>query len=232
MKSLFKIFREWNGRRIHKWHHYFPIYERYLARHRGEPIVLVEIGVGEGGSLALWRHYLGPQARIIGIDIDPACERLRDDGFEIHIGSQSDPDFLQRVLDSIPPPNVVIDDGGHKASQQIISFETIYPRIADTGLYIVEDIQTSYWEDWKDRADGMTLMEYAKQLCDTLNAWHHDLQSFYRFYLPAQLRTGSCEVPWFTRHTRCIGFFDGLIVFERETRAEPRHSLRPPHEAT
>jgi hypothetical protein len=230
--DLFEVFRKWQGRRIHKWHHYFPIYERFLDRHRGCPVVLIEIGLGEGGSLALWRSYLGPQARIIGVDIDPACERFRADGFEIHIGSQSDPEFLLRVIESVPVADIVIDDGGHKASEQITSFETIYPRIAETGLYIVEDTQTSYWDDWKDRADGMTFIEYAKRLCDTLNAWHHKLASFYRFHLPPELRTGTCEVPWFTRHTNCISFFDSVVVFERQTRQEPRHSHSPPLDAT
>lgn len=227
MESLFERFQRWQGRRIHKWHHYFPIYERYLARHRGRPVVLIEIGLGQGGSLAFWRSYLGSQARIIGVDIDPACERFRDDGFEIHIGSQSDPEFLLSLMESVPTADIVIDDGGHKASEQITSFETIYPRIAETGVYLVEDTQTSYWDAWKDRTDGMTFMEYAKRLCDTLTAWHHDAASFYRFHLPEELRTGTFEVPWFTRHTRCICFFDSVVAFERETRREPRHSQRP-----
>jgi hypothetical protein len=64
-------------RQVAKWSHYFPIYERLLSPHRGRSITLVEVGVGDGGSLEGWRGYLGPSARIIGIDCDPAAKRLQ-----------------------------------------------------------------------------------------------------------------------------------------------------------
>src|SRR3954451_14611077 len=62
------------GPGIWKWRHYFPIYERHLSRFRGQAVHLVEIGVFSGGSLPMWREYLGPRSRITGIDIDPACK--------------------------------------------------------------------------------------------------------------------------------------------------------------
>lgn len=63
----------WNNRGpvVHKWHHYLPIYERYLSPLRSRPIRMLEIGVSKGGSLQLWRKYFGPEAVIFGIDIDP-----------------------------------------------------------------------------------------------------------------------------------------------------------------
>jgi len=197
MESLFERFQRWQGRRIHKWHHYFPIYERYLARHRGRPVVLIEIGLGQGGSLAFWRSYLGPQARIIGVDIDPACERFRDDGFEIHIGSQSDPEFLLSLMESVPTADIVIDDGGHKASEQITSFETIYPRIAETGVYLVEDTQTSYWDAWKDRTDGMTFLtpEEKRTLNQIIgNAYCHIFAFVEEFIVPQTLQEAQRDV--------------------------------------
>ena len=36
----------------------------HLSRFRGEPVTLLEIGVLGGGSLQMWRSYLGPQSRI------------------------------------------------------------------------------------------------------------------------------------------------------------------------
>lgn len=227
MRTLYDLFEGWTGRRIHKWHHYLPIYERYFDRFRGRPFTLVEIGLGEGGSLELWRQFLGPRVRIVGIDVDPKCEAYRAEGVEIFIGDQADPHFLRRVLDSIPPPDLVIDDGGHKASQQIASFEAIYPCMPETGIYIVEDVHTSYWANWKDRADGLTFIEYSKRMCDSINAWYRDEMSYGRYYQRPEDRPGEMEVPWFTRNTRCISFYDAMVIFERCTREEPRHSERP-----
>ena len=52
-----------------KWQHYFDVYEHHLARFRGTDVVICEVGINNGGSLALWRSYFGPRARIIGIDL-------------------------------------------------------------------------------------------------------------------------------------------------------------------
>ncbi len=59
-----------DGRTVHKWHHYLPLYDRYLGSYRqlGRPVRILEIGVSEGGSLELWRGYFGAGAVIFGID--------------------------------------------------------------------------------------------------------------------------------------------------------------------
>ena len=37
--------------------------------------------------------------------------------------------------------DVIIDDGSHKPSDQIKSFEILWPMLSDGGLYIIEDVQ-------------------------------------------------------------------------------------------
>jgi hypothetical protein len=73
---------------------YFPVYDLIVGKFRDRSeITLVEIGVAEGGSLLMWRQFLGPKARIIGVDFDPAAARMRDKGFEIFVGDQASPEF-------------------------------------------------------------------------------------------------------------------------------------------
>ena len=117
--DLYRLFMEptQRTRRLHKWHHYFPVYERFIAPFRGRRVTLLEIGVQQGGSLELWRAYLGPAARIVGIDVDPACAAHGAAGTQVFIGDQADPAFLRRVLAEVGPPDLVIDDGGHTANQ-------------------------------------------------------------------------------------------------------------------
>jgi hypothetical protein len=72
-------FEKNTGRLIHKWHHYFEIYDRHFARYRGRSPRVLEIGVSQGGSLQMWRDYFGPGTRLFGVDINPACEWHRYD---------------------------------------------------------------------------------------------------------------------------------------------------------
>ena len=50
---------------------YFKSYEHFFSNYRNKEITFIEIGVLNGGSLFMWRDYFGPQARIIGIDLNP-----------------------------------------------------------------------------------------------------------------------------------------------------------------
>ena len=86
------------GPGVWKWRHYFNIYERHFARFKGREVHMLEVGIFSGGSLKMWRWYLGDAATIIGIDISNDTriyERNPEYGSPDHIviGDQSDPDF-------------------------------------------------------------------------------------------------------------------------------------------
>ncbi|MBK9346116.1 MAG: glycosyltransferase family 2 protein [Burkholderiales bacterium] len=70
---LIDYFENHEHRMIHKWMHYFEIYERHFGQFRNQPISLLEFGVLHGGSLQMWKHYFGKQAKIYGADINPAA---------------------------------------------------------------------------------------------------------------------------------------------------------------
>ena len=72
---------------------YFDIYDSLLSRYVGKDITFVEIGILDGGSLFMWREFLGKDARIIGVDLNPEAIKWREHGFEIFIGDQSKKDF-------------------------------------------------------------------------------------------------------------------------------------------
>src|ERR1700722_19274468 len=102
--TLFSEFLSHNHRRSHKWYHYFPVYERHFERFRNQHITLFEIGIGEGGSLQQWKRYLGPFARIVGIDIEPMCKQIEEDQIHVRIGSQDNEEFLARVVGEFGNP--------------------------------------------------------------------------------------------------------------------------------
>lgn len=155
-----------------KWSHYLPIYERLLAQYRGTAATLVEVGVGEGGSLEAWRGYLGPAARIIGIDLDPAAGRLRADGFEIFIGNQSDAEFWADLGRRIGPIDVLIDDGGHSSVDQIVTVACGTALVRDGGVIVVEDTHTSYMPVHYPAPARYGFMQFVAHVVDVMHARH------------------------------------------------------------
>jgi methyltransferase family protein len=194
-----------NGRLIHKWMHYFDIYHRHFERYRGKPVTIVEFGVSHGGSLQMWKDYFGPQARIFGVDINPACAALAEPQIEIVIGDQEDREFLRSLAAKVGKIDVLIEDGGHTMTQQIATFEELWPNIVDGGVFLLEDLHTNYWAKYGGglRREG-TFIEYAKNLIDQQHAWHsHDKETF--------------DVDDYTRSIRGMHVYDSIIVFDKDT---------------
>ena len=131
------------GPGIYKWTHYFEIYERHFARFRDKAVHVAEVGVYSGGSLRMWKWYLGNDARITGIDIEPACRAYADDRTTILIGDQGNRDFWRTFRDQRPKVDIFIDDGGHLPEQQIATLEEVLPHMAPGGVYLCEDIHGS-----------------------------------------------------------------------------------------
>jgi cephalosporin hydroxylase len=128
------------GRGIYKWSHYFDIYHRHFARFVGRPVHVLEIGVYSGGSLDMWKHYFGPRCRVTGVDIEPDCRAYEDERTRIFIGDQADRGFWDRVRHESPPIDIVIDDGGHRPEQQMVSVEELLPYLGRGGVYVCEDV--------------------------------------------------------------------------------------------
>lgn len=211
---LHRYFLNNGHKRLHKWAHYFDIYERHFERFRGRSVTMLEIGVFGGGSLAMWRAYLGPAARIIGLDINPDCKAHEGEGIEIHIGSQDDTGLLDRILAKHPPIDIVLDDGSHMMQHQVASFRHLYPRMSPEGVYLVEDLHTCYWDEYGGglRRPG-TFIELAKDLMDEINAVHS---------------RGAVAPTGFTRSTFSMSVYDSVIAFERRPQGERQAPITGP----
>ena len=124
---------------------YFAIYDRLLRKYQDVgPVSLVEFGVLHGGSLHMWRHIFGPEARIIGIDLNPDAKRHEADGFEIFIIDQEDRAALTSVFERIGNVDIVIDDGAHTNPACVFSLLSASNYINPGGIHIVEDVHTSF----------------------------------------------------------------------------------------
>lgn len=167
-----------------KWgsHFYTQHYQKHFQTLRRKRLNLLEIGVGgydnpvKGGeSLRMWRRFF-PKGQIYGLDIyDKSLHDSRR--IKTFKGSQCDEEFLRHVVGQIGEVDIVIDDGSHYNEDVIKTFTILFPLIADQGIYVVEDTQTSYWENvmgerWggsQNPANPATSMNFFKGLIDGLN---------------------------------------------------------------
>lgn len=208
MNDLERYFENNNGRLIHKWMHYFEIYDRHFSRFRDREIVIMEIGVFQGGSLQMWKNYFGPKAKIIGVDINPDCKQLEEENIQIFIGSQSDRAFLRELKRQVPKVDILLDDGGHTMKQQIVSFEELFSHIKDDGVYLCEDLHTSYWLRFGGGHKRMgSFIEFSKNYIDKINAWHSE--------------ESSLKVDEFTRSAASMHYYDSILVIEKQPKEKP-----------
>jgi hypothetical protein len=208
LNDLEKFFHANQGGQIHKLRNYFEVYERHFGRYRGTDVHVVEIGVAHGGSLHMWKDYFGPESHIYGVDIQEAARSLAFEGAEIIVGDQGDPEFLETLARQVPRIDILIDDGGHSMWQQENTFRIMFPHVASDGVYLCEDLHTSYWVDFGGgyRRPG-TFIELTKTLIDELNAWHS--------------HSPDLTVSHFSRSAHSLHFYESMIVIEKRPIEQP-----------
>lgn len=206
-----KTFFAHRGRLVNKWIHYLDIYDRHFAVYRNTPVRMLEIGVFKGGSLDMWRDYFGADATIFGIDVNPECAAYVTPPNQIRIGSQDDPPFLRSVADEIGPLDIVLDDGSHVGRHQRVSFDTLFPAVKEGGLYVIEDLHTSYWpvsHEGGYRRKG-TAIEHVKTMIDDMHGWYHR----------KAIRTPAKD------QIVAIHVYDSMVILEKGKINRPAHTM-------
>ncbi|MGV3528888.1 MAG: class I SAM-dependent methyltransferase [Flavisolibacter sp.] len=205
MNDLKTFFDSSNHRLIDKYEHYFEIYDRHFFRFRGKAITFVEFGVSHGGSLQMWKKYFGDHAKIIGIDINPECKKFEEDQIQIFIGSQEDSDFLNQLQQSIKSIDILLDDGGHTMKQQKMTFKHLYNSISPGGVYLCEDLHTSYMPSYGGGFRRKSnFIEYTKNYIDLLNVtWIN--------------KVFDSDAKIFHRSTYSIHYYDSVVVMEKRS---------------
>jgi hypothetical protein len=121
-------------------HGYHRFYDKYIKRDIKK---LLEIGIEQGHSVNLWLQYC-PKAIIYGLDIKTEFINNR---VSIYKGDQSNQKDLEKlILHTGSDIDVIVDDGSHIPEHQLFSFDKLFSHINPGGIYIIEDIETSYWK--------------------------------------------------------------------------------------
>lgn len=159
-------------------HNFAPQYERHLGHLRDAEFSLLEIGIGGEGevlggeSIKTWADYFS-QAKIHGIDLYDKSA-LQTSRITTHVLNQADQDGLRALWEAHGGFDVVIDDGSHKCADTLRSFFALFNLMRPGGVYVIEDLQTSYWPHYGGTSVAQPFADdtifWVKTLIDCLNA--------------------------------------------------------------
>jgi hypothetical protein len=169
-------------------HGYTKYYEQFFAPLRDLPITFVECGYGgyqypdRGGAGArTWREYF-TKATIISTDIYPKVNV--PEGVHFYEGSQTEGEMWRKIFEVHGRPSIFIDDASHINHLSIKTFRKVFPHLLPGGIYVWEDLESSWWEDpasdgqkfygRKDPTDFQfhTAINFLRRLINDVNAKH------------------------------------------------------------
>ncbi len=187
-------------------HYYIKHYQSIFRKLKFKRIKLFEIGVGGyhypnigGNSLRMWKRYF-PFGKIYSLDIYNKTF-VEENRIKIFQGSQIDEILLNNITTQIGELDIIIDDGSHINEHVIKTFQILFPKLKNGGIYVIEDCQTSYWPDYGGNSENLnnanTIMNYFKNLTDSINY--------------EELLISNYNPSYFDKHIISIQFFHNLI---------------------
>ena len=124
---------------------------------------ILEIGMWDGGSLAIWSEIFLP-SKLVGIDFK--ADRGDSDYFKQYLESrnlqgrvhtywgtdQGDRAALSEIVDREfkGPIDLILDDASHLYEPTKVSFELLFPKLREGGVYIIEDWAWLHWPEFQD----------------------------------------------------------------------------------
>ena len=96
-----------------------------------------------GASLRVWRDYF-KNAKIYGADIDPKT-LFKEKRINTTFVDQSSPKSILKMFKKfkVKKYDIIIDDGCHRYEETINFFKNSFNKLANNGIYIIEDIVPS-----------------------------------------------------------------------------------------
>ena len=156
-------------------HHYEYMYGQILGPLRMKRLNFLEIGLGcgmpygPGKSIPLWKEFM-PNANISILEYNEKCASpFKSQVEKLFTGDQSDLNLMKEIGEKGGPYHVVVDDGGHTRKQQINSLIGLWAFVTNNGgIYIIEDIFTSFVNSFNDNSNESTI-DFMMELIIILN---------------------------------------------------------------
>ena len=126
------------------------------------PIIL-EIGVWKGASIKMYNDFFNGDCEIYCIDID----RNRDVGYlgenvHFYVVDQGNEGQLKKFAEELGDIkfDVILDDGSHQIYHQMLTYSVFRKLLKPSGIYIMEDLHTSFTECWFCGNEETTTLDF------------------------------------------------------------------------
>ncbi len=107
---------------------------------RREVRSVLELGTKKGASLRVWEDYF-QNARIFGVEMKSKYAVHASDRSRVFVGSQSDPEVLDALVEAAGGFDLIIDDGSHMSDDQVASLRYLWTHLKPPyGIYAIEDL--------------------------------------------------------------------------------------------
>src|SRR6266540_6150034 len=218
--TLERLYAVHVGKVSDKWSLYFNEYDRILDEYRNKPVRLLEIGIQNGGSLEIWSAYFPNAEKLVGCDIDPDCARLsyEDPRIVVVVGDVNSDAAQVAVLGHAPAFDVIIDDGSHRSSDIVKTFARYFPHLADGGVFVVEDLHCSYWQEFEGGLfDPFSSIAFFKRLADVVSHEHWGIEKARADILSGLFAKYSSQIDEDAlQHVHSVEFINSMCVIRKD----------------
>jgi len=150
------------------YHGFTDFYEREFNKLQFHPKTILEVGIKDGASLRAWHEFF-PNAIVIGVDINPSFDIP---GVVTLRGDATTTQFYHQIKDI--KFDLIIDDGSHMTQDQQTTFLYLSRLLKFTGLYIMEDIHTSFLSAYVN--SPITTYDWLKNIINQ----HYDVDIYHK----------------------------------------------------
>ena len=166
-------------------HRYDLIYPMFLSQFN-DKIKMLEVGLGDGSggtgySRNMWKEFF-PDSDIFVMDIHNEFE---DEIGVVIKGDQSNLLDLERTSNLVGELDFIIDDGSHHPEHQVKTFNYFFNKnLKNGGLYIIEDIECSYWNPNESiygyETGNLNIVEHFSKILHDINSEFSGNQNKYK----------------------------------------------------
>ena len=139
-------------------HGFTEFYYDFFSKYRN-PVIL-EIGVFKGNSIRMFNEFFGGKCEIYCLDVNPDYD-VSHLGENIHFSVLDQGDIKEFVknLNGIKF-DIILDDASHIQYNQMLSYSVFRKLLKPNGIYVMEDIHTSFLESWGAKKEPTTTLDF------------------------------------------------------------------------
>lgn len=223
-KEFEEIYFNHDGKVSDKWMFYIKEWDQIFLPFRDKEVNLLEIGIQNGGSLEIWAKYFEKARHIVGCDINEACHNLEFDDPRITtvIGDANSDEVDVKLKKITPEFDIIIDDGSHLSGDIVRSFSRYFKRLTVNGVYLIEDLHTSYWDQLGGGLyEPYSAITFLKRLVDLTNYEHWRInQSRKEYLLPYSQKYGAAFNESDLSMIKSVKFMNSLCLIYKDLSEE------------